>query len=135
MHVQVVGYAAKYKLDALKLAILQYLIWRRAQPPPRPLPGGVHRSGHPRRLGSHPLRRARLGRGGLHPADRRAQKLGVHVDPSRAAILLSLEAVFAVLAGLAYARRTTQLTRILGVPPYVRRHDALANAWLWGKKE
>lgn len=95
VHVQVVGYAAKYKLDALKLAILQYVIC-----------AGLNLilalfleefSVQATLDASGAILYAGLVSVGVaYTLQIVAQK---HVDPSRAAILLSLEAVFAVLAG------------------------------------
>ena len=95
VHVQVVGYAAKYKLDALKLAVLQYLIC-----------AGLNLilalfleefSVQATIDGSWAILYAGLVSVGVaYTLQIVAQK---HVDPSRAAIILSLEAVFAVLAG------------------------------------
>ena len=90
-----VGYAAKYELDPLKLAILQYLIC-----------AGLNLvlalfleefSVQATLDASYAILYAGLVSVGVaYTLQIVAQK---HVDPSRAAILLSLEAVFAVLAG------------------------------------
>ena len=95
MHVQVVGYAAKYKLDALKLAILQYLICAGLNLllalflEEFTVQATLDASGAILYAGLVSV-------GVAYTLQIVAQK---HVDPSRAAILLSLEAVFAVLAG------------------------------------
>lgn len=95
VHVQVVGYAAKYKLDALKLAILQYLICAGLNLllalflEEFTVQATLDASGAILYAGLVSV-------GVAYTLQIVAQK---HVDPSRAAILLSLEAVFAVLAG------------------------------------
>ena len=95
VHVQVVGYAAKYKLDALKLAILQYLICAGLNLflalflEEFSVQATLDASGAILYAGL-------ISVGVAYTLQIVAQK---HVDPSRAAILLSLEAVFAVLAG------------------------------------
>jgi len=103
VHVQVVGYAAKYKLDPLKLAVLQYLICAG-------LSAGLYLinyrvleiEGDKLSLQSTMdasgaiLFAGFVSVGVAYTLQIIAQK---HVAPSRAAILLSLEAVFAVLAG------------------------------------
>ena len=103
VHVQVVGYAAKYKLDPLKLAIVQYLICAGLNlvlyllqyhlmaigPDKLSLQSTLDASGAILFAGLVSV-------GVAYTLQIVAQK---HVDPSRAAILLSLEAVFAVLAG------------------------------------
>ena len=92
---QVVGYAAKYKLDALKLAILQYLICAGLNLllalflEEFTVQATLDASGAILYAGLVSV-------GVAYTLQIVAQK---HVDPSRAAILLSLEAVFAVLAG------------------------------------
>lgn len=95
VHVQVVGYAAKYKLDVLKLAILQYLICaglnlilalfleELSVQATLDASGAILYAGF-------------VSVGVAYTLQILAQK---HVEPSQAAILLSLEAVFAVLAG------------------------------------
>ena len=89
---QVVGYAAKYKLDALKLAILQYLICAGLNLllalflEEFTVQATLDASGA-------------ILYAGLVSVGYTLQIVAKRVDPSRAAILLSLEAVFAVLAG------------------------------------
>ncbi len=103
VHVQVVGYAAKYKLDPLKLAVLQYLICAalsfglylinyrvlEIEADKLSLQATMDASGAILFAGFVSV-------GVAYTLQIIAQK---HVPPSRAAILLSLEAVFAVLAG------------------------------------
>jgi len=103
VHVQVVGYAAKYKLDPLKLAVLQYLICAvlsfglylinyrvlEIEADKLSLQSTMDASGAILFAGFVSV-------GVAYTLQIIAQK---HVPPSRAAILLSLEAVFAVLAG------------------------------------
>jgi drug/metabolite transporter (DMT)-like permease len=103
VHVQVVGYAAKYKLDPLKLAIVQYLICALLNlvlylvqyryfgigEDKLSLQSTLDASGAILFAGLVSV-------GVAYTLQIVAQK---HIDPSRAAILLSLEAVFAVLAG------------------------------------
>lgn len=95
VHVQVVGYAAKYKLDALKLAILQYLICAGLN---LVLALFLEEFSVQATLDASGaiLYAGLISVGVAYTLQIVAQK---HVDPSRAAILLSLEAVFAVLAG------------------------------------
>ena len=95
VHVQVVGYAAKYELDPLKLAILQYLICAGLN---LVLALFLEKFSVQATLdASYAILYAGLVSVGVaYTLQIVAQK---HVDPSRAAILLSLEAVFAVLAG------------------------------------
>ena len=95
VHVQVVGYAAKYKLDALKLAILQYLICAGLN---LVLALFLEEFSMQATLDASEaiLYAGLISVGVAYTLQIVAQK---HVDPSRAAILLSLEAVFAVLAG------------------------------------
>ena len=95
VHVQVVGYAAKYKLDPLKLAILQYLICAGLN---LVLALILEELSFQATLdASGAILYAGLVSVGIaYTLQIVAQK---HVDPSQAAILLSLEAVFAVLAG------------------------------------
>ncbi len=95
VHVQVVGYAAKYELDPLKLAILQYLICAGLN---LVLALFIEEFSIQATLdASYAILYAGLVSVGVaYTLQIVAQK---HVDPSRAAILLSLEAVFAVLAG------------------------------------
>jgi len=95
VHVQVVGYAAKYKLDALKLAILQYLICAGLN---LVLALFLEEFSMQATLDASGaiLYAGLISVGVAYTLQIVAQK---HVDPSRAAILLSLEAVFAVLAG------------------------------------
>ena len=103
VHVQVVGYAAKYKLDPLKLAILQYSICAALSL------GLYFLNYHVLEIGVDKLSlQSTLDASGAilfagfvsvgvaYTLQIIAQR---HVAPSRAAILLSLEAVFAVLAG------------------------------------
>lgn len=103
VHVQVVGYAAKYKLDSLKLAVLQYLICAglslglylinyrvlEIEGDKLSLQSTLDASGAILFAGVVSV-------GVAYTLQVIAQK---HVPPSRAAVLLSLEAVFAVLAG------------------------------------
>ena len=103
VHVQVVGYAAKYKLDPLKLAVVQYLICAglsfglyllnyrvlEIEGDKLSLQSTLDASGAILFAGFVSV-------GVAYTLQIFAQK---HVAPSRAAILLSLEAVFAVLAG------------------------------------
>lgn len=103
VHVQVVGYAAKYKLDPLKLAVVQYLICAglsfglyllnyrvlEVEGDKLSLQSTLDASGAILFAGFVSV-------GVAYTLQIFAQK---HVAPSRAAILLSLEAVFAVLAG------------------------------------
>jgi len=103
VHVQVVGYAAKYKLDPLKLAVVQYLICAglsfglyllnyrvlEVEGDKLSLQSILDASGAILFAGFVSV-------GVAYTLQIFAQK---HVAPSRAAILLSLEAVFAVLAG------------------------------------
>jgi len=95
VHVQVVGYAAKYKLDALKLAILQYLICAGLN---LVLALFLEEFSVQATLDASGaiLYAGLISVGVAYTLQIVAQK---HVGPSRAAILLSLEAVFAVLAG------------------------------------
>ena len=95
VHVQVVGYAAKYKLDALKLAILQYLICAGLN---LVLALFLEEFSVQATLDASGaiLYAGLISVGVAYTLQIVAQK---HVDPSRAAIILSLEAVFAVLAG------------------------------------
>ena len=95
VHVQVVGYAAKYKLDPLKLAILQYLICAGLN---LVLALVLEELSFQATLDASGaiLYAGLVSVGVAYTLQIVAQK---HVDPSQAAILLSLEAVFAVLAG------------------------------------
>tara|TARA_Y100000588_G_scaffold295972_1_gene316348 strand:+ start:270 stop:1070 length:801 start_codon:yes stop_codon:yes gene_type:complete len=95
VHVQVVGYAAKYELEPLKLAILQYLICAGLN---LVLALFLEEFSIQATLdASYAILYAGLVSVGVaYTLQIVAQK---HVDPSRAAIILSLEAVFAVLAG------------------------------------
>ncbi len=95
VHVQVVGYAAKYKLDPLKLAILQYLICAGLN---LVLALFLEELSFQATLDASGaiLYAGLVSVGVAYTLQIVAQK---HVDPSQAAILLSLEAVFAVLAG------------------------------------
>ena len=95
VHVQVVGYAAKYKLDPLKLAILQYLICAGLN---LVLALVLEELSFQATLDASGaiLYAGLVSVGVAYTLQIVAQK---HVDHSQAAILLSLEAVFAVLAG------------------------------------
>ena len=107
VHVQVVGYAAKYKLDPLKLAVLQYLICAGLNLilalflEEFSVQATLNASGAILYAGL-------ISVGVAYTLQIVAQK---HIDPSRAAIILSLEAVFAVLGawlviilGLSFAK-------------------------------
>ena len=103
IHVQVVGYSAKYKLDPLKLAIMQYLIcavlnlvlylvqyrYFGIGEDKLSIQSSIDASGAILFAGLVSV-------GVAYTLQIVAQK---HIDPSRAAIILSLEAVFAVFAG------------------------------------
>lgn len=95
VHVQVVGHAARYKLDPLKLAMLQYLVCAGLNLvlalvfEEFSMQATLDASGAILYAGLVSV-------GVAFTLQIIAQK---HVDPSRAAIILTLEAVFAVLAG------------------------------------
>ncbi len=107
VHVQVVGYAAKYKLDPLKLAILQYLICAGLN---LILALFLEKFSVQATLDASGaiLYAGLISVGVAYTLQIVAQK---HIDPSRTAIILSLEAVFAVLGawlviilGLSFAK-------------------------------
>ncbi|MBT3638255.1 MAG: DMT family transporter, partial [Opitutae bacterium] len=119
VHVQVVGYAAKYKLDALKLAILQYLICAGLN---LVLALFLEEFSMQATLDASGaiLYAGLISVGVAYTLQIVAQK---HIDPSRAAIILSLEAVFAVLGAW--------LAIILGLS-FAKADEILNSRQAWG---
>jgi drug/metabolite transporter (DMT)-like permease len=119
VHVQVVGYAATYKLDPLKLAVLQYLICaglnlvlalffeKFSVQATLDASGAILYAGL-------------ISVGVAYTLQIVAQK---HIDPSRTAIILSLEAVFAVLGAW--------LVIILGLS-FAKADELLNSRQSWG---
>jgi drug/metabolite transporter (DMT)-like permease len=119
VHVQVVGYAAKYKLDPLKLAVLQYLICAGLN---LILALFLEKFSVQATLDASGaiLYAGLISVGVAYTLQIVAQK---HIDPSRAAIILSLEAVFAVLGAW--------LVIILGLS-FAKADEILNSRQAWG---